>query len=286
VKEQSIRSRRKILWRQFTHNRLSVVGLFLTGILVIMALFAEVIAPYDPTAGELAARLESPSWHHPFGSDDLGRDVLSRVVYGSRVSLLVGLSVVSISAIAGTLIGSLAGYIGGKADEIVMRLIDILLAFPGLLLAIAVMAVFGRSLSNVIFALSIVGWTGYARLARGQVLVEREKEYILAARALGLPTIRIIFRHLIPNTLVPVIILATLGIAGVIVQEAGLSFLGLGVQPPTPSWGSMINDGRQYFLQAQHLMIFPGIAIMLAVLGFNFIGDGLRDMFDPRSNYL
>lgn len=275
----------KIFYKQFIKGRLPVIGLAIITAMLFMTLFADYIVPYDPYKINLSERLSPPGKKHLLGQDDLGRDVLSRIIYGSRVSLKVGFFAVGISVIIGTSIGVIAGYFGGWIDEIIMRLTDIFLAFPAMLLAIAIMAILGGSLNNVIIALSIVGWKTYARLARGQVLVEMGKEYITALRALGFGSFRVIFRHILPNILVPIIVAATLGMAGVIVQEAGLTFLGLGVQPPIPSWGGMLSDGHQYILKAYHLTTFPGLAIMLTVLGFNFIGDGLRDALDPKLRY-
>jgi peptide/nickel transport system permease protein len=255
--------------------------------IVIMAVFAAVLgpllAPFDPSVQELALRLEGPTGLHWFGLDELGRDIFARVLSGARISLLVGLVVVGVSATIGIAMGSVAGYFGGLIDEAISRLIDILLAFPGLLLAIALVAVLGPSLTNVVLALSLIGWVGYARLVRGQVLRTRELEFVQAARALGATTSRILTRHVIPTTLPAVTVQATLGMGGAILAEAALSFLGLGVQPPTPSWGTMLNYGRGHLLDAPHLTIFPGLAIAILVLGFNFLGDGLRDALDPAT---
>ncbi len=265
---------------------LAALGLLILIILVFMALFAPFLAPYDPTAIHLAEGLSGPSITHPLGQDKLGRDILSRIIYGARISLYVGVFTVALSALIGTMVGAVAGLLGGVVDEVVMRLIDILLAFPGILLAIAFMAVLGPSLNNIVIALTVLGWVGYARLVRGQVLALREFEFVQAARALGADTRRIITRHLVPNVLGPVIVQATFGMAGAIVAEAGLSFLGLGTQPPNPSWGSMLNDGREFLLISPHLTTFPGLAIMAVVLGLNFLGDGLRDILDPRGRTL
>jgi len=213
----------------------------------------------------------------------LGRDILSRVLAGARISLLVGLVVVSISSAVGILVGAIAGYFGGRVDEALSRIIDVLMAFPGLLLAIAMVAVLGPSLANVVIALSLIGWVGYARLVRGQVLRARELEFVQAARALGASTPRVLIHHVIPTALPAVSVQATLGMGGAILAEASLSFLGLGVQPPTPSWGTMLNYGRIHLLDAPHLTIFPGLAIAILVLGFNFLGDGLRDALDPKA---
>jgi peptide/nickel transport system permease protein len=248
----------------------------------IVAAVGPWIVPADPSALDLALRLEGPSAAHPFGLDELGRDVLARLVMGARVSLFVGLTVVGISATVGTIVGAVAGYAGGLIDELAGRLMDVLLAFPGILLAIAMVAVLGPSLANVVLALVVIGWVGYARLVRGQVLKVKELEYVQAARAMGAPVRRILARHVVPAVFSAVIVQATLGMAGAIIAEASLSFLGLGVQPPTPSWGTMLDAGRAHLVDAPHLTVFPGIAIALLVLGFNFVGDALRDRLDPR----
>jgi peptide/nickel transport system permease protein len=258
------------------------------GVLVVIAVVAAAlvgpwIAPADPSVQDLPQRLVGPTWSHPLGFDELGRDVLARLLVGARISLLVGLSVVSISATIGTVVGSVAGYAGGWIDEILGRLMDILMAFPGILLAIALVAVLGPSLTNVVLALASIGWVGYARLVRGQALKVRELEYVQAARALGATAPRILVRHVIPATLSSVTVQATLGMASAIIAEASLSFLGLGVQPPTPSWGTMLDAGRSHLLDAPHLTVFPGLAIAALVLGFNLSGEWLRDRLDPRS---
>jgi peptide/nickel transport system permease protein len=257
------------------------VGAAIVIVAVLAAIFGPMVLSIDPAVQDLPLRLEGPTGAHWFGLDELGRDIFARVLWGARISLLVGIVVVGISSTIGILLGSIAGYIGGRVDEGISRLMDILLAFPGLLLAIALVAVLGPSLINVIFALSLIGWVSYARLVRGQVLRAREFEFVQAARALGATTPRILVRHLIPTTLPAVTVQATLGMGGAILAEAALSFLGLGVQPPTPSWGTMLSYGRAHLLEAPHLTIFPGIAIAVLVLGFNFLGDGLRDALDP-----
>jgi peptide/nickel transport system permease protein len=259
------------------------VGAVLVVGIVIAALLAPWIVPFDPAVQELALRLEGPSRAHWFGLDELGRDILSRVLMGARVSLFVGLVVVGVSSTVGLAVGSIAGYYGGRLDQAISRVMDVLLAFPGLLLAIALVAVLGPSLTNVVLALTAIGWVGYARLVRGQVLRAREYEYVTAARALGAGTWRALARHVLPTALPAVTVQATLGMAGAILSEAALSFLGLGVQPPTPSWGTMINGGRAHLLDAPHLTVCPGIFLAVVVLGFNFLGDGLRDRLDPRT---
>ena len=258
------------------------VGLVIVSIAVVAALLGPALTPYDPAAQDLARRLEPPSLPHPFGLDELGRDILARILSGARISLLVGLAVVSVSSAVGMLVGSVAGYFGGRVDDVISRIIDVLMAFPGILLAIALVAVLGPSLTNVVMALSVIGWVGYARLVRGQALRAREFDFVQAARALGAGSRRIIIRHILPTALPAVVVQATLGMAGAIIAEAALSFLGLGVQPPTPSWGTMLDAGRSHLFDAPHLTIFPGLAIAVLVLGFNFLGDGLRDRVDPK----
>ena len=255
-------------------------------IIVFVAFFAAVagplLCPYDPSAQELARRLEAPSLAHPLGLDELGRDILARLLQGARISLMVGIAVVSVSSAVGMLFGSIAGYFGGRVDDLISRVIDVLMAFPGILLAIALVAVLGPSLVNVVLALSVIGWVGYARLVRGQALRARELEFVQAARACGASSARIVLRHILPTAIPAVVVQATLGMAGAIIAEAALSFLGLGVQPPTPSWGTMLDAGRAHLFDAPHLTIFPGLAIATLVLGFNFLGDGLRDRVDPK----
>ncbi len=252
-------------------------GACVVGLAVLAAVIGPWLVPYDPSAQELALRLEGPSRLHWLGLDELGRDILARVTSGARISLLVGLVVVSVSVSIGSSMGAIAGYYGGIIDEAISRVIDILLAFPGLLLAIALVAVLGPSLTNVVIALSLIGWVGYARVARAQVLQAREFEYVVAARAIGAATARILIRHVLPAALPALTVQATLGMGGAILSEAALSFLGLGVQPPTPSWGAMLNYGRVHVLDAPHLTVFPGLAIAIVVLGLNLLGDSLRD---------
>lgn len=259
-------------------------GLAVSLILVVVAIGAPWIAPGNPAAQSLPERLLPPNAHHWMGTDELGRDVLSRIVYGARVSLLVGVSVVLGAGVVGLALGSLAGYFGGGFDRFVnIILINSFLSFPGILLAIAFAAFLGPGLDKVILALTITGWAGYARLARAQVLKVREMEFVLAARSLGASHARILLRHLLPNTLQPVLIQATIGMAGAILAESTLSFLGLGVVAPTPSWGAMLNDARNHLFDAPHLVVFPALGIMAAVLAFNLLGDALRDWLDPRT---
>jgi len=270
--------------RRFLAHQGAMVGLALSCGMVVLAAVGPSIAPHDPIAQDLAGRLSPPGAGHWLGQDSLGRDVLSRILVGARVSLSVGVVVVCVSATIGTLVGAIVGLAGGWVDEVTMRLVDVLLAFPGILLAIALGAVLGPGLDHTVLALCVLGWVGYARLVRGQVLALREREFVQAAVALGAGRARIVRKHLIPNLLAPVLVQATFGMASAIVAEASLSFLGLGVVPPTPSWGSMIDDGRLYLEQAPHVAAFPGIAILLTVLGLNFLGDGLRDALDVKGS--
>jgi peptide/nickel transport system permease protein len=266
------------------NNPLAAAGVVLVILFVILALFAPWIAPQNPAAINLPARLNSFSHAHWLGTDELGRDILSRVIFGARISMLVGSCVVLASLGLGLVIGSVAGYYGGAIDRFVnIVLMNAFLSFPGILIAIAFVAFRGPGIFNLVVALSLGGWVGYARLVRGQVLAAREREFVEAARALGATDLRIIVRHILPNIIQPVIVQAAIGMAGAILAEATMSFLGLGVPPPTASWGTMLNDGRVYLFEAPHLVLFPALAVMLAVLSFNFIGDALRDYLDPRS---
>jgi peptide/nickel transport system permease protein len=259
-----------------------VIGSGLIGLLLVAALIGPAIVPHPPVHQQLDEGLRGPSWDHPLGQDRLGRDELSRLLAGARVSLGVGISVVGVSLLLGVLIGGVAGVRGGWIDETLMRLTDVLLAFPGLLLAIAFTAVLGPGLDHVILALCLMGWVSYARLTRGQLLALREQEYVTAARAIGVGWPRLLRVHLLPNLFAPLLVEASFGMAGAITAEAGLSFLGLGIQPPSPSWGSMLAEGRAFGVLAPHLTLAPGLAIMTVVLGLNLLGDGLRDKLDVR----
>lgn len=268
----------------FRSNPLALLGATLIVVLALSALLAPWLAPQDPAHIDLPARLTPPSSTHWLGADELGRDILSRVLYGARISMLVGASVVALSLTLGLIIGSIAGYYGGRIDRFFnIVVMNAFLSFPGILLAIAFVAFLGPGIFNLVLALSLGGWVGYARLVRGQVLATREREFVEAARALGAGDLRIIVRHILPNIIQPVIVQAAIGMAGAVLAEATMSFLGLGVPPPTASWGSMLNDGRSHLVDAPHLVLFPAGAVMLAVLSFNFVGDALRDYLDPRS---
>jgi len=275
---------RHILWRVGRRNPLAAAGTVMVAVFVFFALFAPWIAPQDPSHIDLAARLAGPSSAHWFGTDELGRDILSRTIYGARISMMVGGSVVTGALILGLIVGAVGGYYGGKIDRFVnVVVMNAFLSFPGILLAIAFVAFLGPGIFNLILALSIGGWVGYARLVRAQVLAVRDREFVEAARALGASDWRILTRHILPSIIQPVIVQAAIGMAGAVLAEATMSFLGLGVPPPTASWGSMLSDGRSHLFDAPHLVLFPALAVMLAVLSFNFIGDALRDYLDPRS---
>jgi peptide/nickel transport system permease protein len=265
-------------------NVLASIGMVLVAVFVVFALFAPWIAPQNPSNIDLPSRLQPPSGIHWFGTDELGRDIFSRVIYGARISMLVGSSVVAGSLLLGLILGSIAGYYGGLSDKFFNVIVmNAFLSFPGILLAIAFVAFLGPGIFNLVLALCIGGWVGYARLVRAQVLAVKEKEFVEAARALGASDWRIVTRHILPNIIQPVIVQAAIGMAGAVLAEATMSFLGLGVPPPTASWGSMLNDSRAHLFDAPHLVLFPALAVMLAVLSFNFIGDALRDYMDPRS---
>ncbi|MGA7632728.1 MAG: ABC transporter permease [Terriglobales bacterium] len=266
------------------HNPLAAIGVVLVSIFVFAAIFAPWISPQDPAHIDLPNRLQSSTAQHWCGTDELGRDILSRLIWGARISLFVGGSVVAGSLALGLIIGSIAGYYGGGVDRFVnVVVMNAFLSFPGILIAIAFVAFRGPGIFNLILALSLGGWVGYARLVRAQVLAVREREFVEAARALGGGDFHIVTRHILPNIIQPVIVQAAIGMAGAVLAEATMSFLGLGVPPPTASWGSMLNDARSHLFDAPHLVLFPAFTVMFAVLAFNFIGDALRDLLDPRS---
>ena len=265
-------------------NPLATIGIFSVLVFVIFAIFAPFIAPFDPAQINLPQRLSPPSAMHWFGTDELGRDILSRVIFGARLSMFVSISVVAGSLGIGLIVGAIAGFYGGRIDRFVnVFLMNAFLSFPGILLAIAFVAFVGPGIMNLVLALAIGGWVGYARLVRAQVLAVREREFVEAAQAPGASDLRLIVRHILPNIIQPVLVQGAIGMAGAVLAEATMSFLGLGVPPPAASWGSMLNDARSHLFDAPHLVLFPAAAVMLAVLSFNFIGDALRDFLDPRS---
>ncbi len=266
---------------QLKKNKLAMVGLFLIGCLLALAAVGPFISPYNPLVPDPINRLKGPSGAHLLGTDSLGRDILSRVIYGSRISIIIGLIAVSISLVPGTLLGLLSGFYGKKLDEPIMRFMDIMLAFPAILLAIFITAILGPNLLNTMIAVGIVYVPHYARIVRSSVLTLKEQEFVQAVRSIGGTNLRIIGLHILPNTVPPIIVYATLGMGTAVLQAAALGFLGLGAQPPTPEWGAMLSEGRQYIQWAPHVAAFPGLAIFILVLGFNLFGDGLRDLLDP-----
>lgn len=267
---------------RFVKNKMAVLGLLILALLVIMAIFAPVIATHVPEKQDLANRLALPSAAHFFGTDNFGRDIFSNVVYGARISLFIGLAATTISVVIGTIIGAVAGFFGGQVDNVIMRIVDVFLSIPSLILAIAISAVLGNGIRNLILAVSLSGITGYARIVRASVLSVKEQEYVEAAQIGGAGNLRLIFRHILPNCTGPIIVQATLGVGTAILQAASLSFIGLGVQPPTPEWGGMLSAGRDYIRDFPHLTLFPGLAIALTIFSLNLFGDGLRDTLDPK----
>lgn len=268
--------------RRLLKHPVGVIGVVIIVILVLAALLGPIVSPYDPNEQDFDNRFSPPTLSHPFGTDDFGRDTLSRVMYGARISLLVGVIAVSIAATLGTFLGLVAGYSTRVIDEVIMRIMDILFAFPAILLAIAILAALGKGIANAMIAIGLVYTPIFARIARGAVLSVRNEEFIKAARALGTRHFTILFRHILPNSLAPLIVETTLSLAFAILAEAALSFFGLGTQPPDPSWGRMLSEGRAYFQQSVWMAVFPGLSIMISVMGFNFLGDGLRDALDPK----
>ena len=271
-------------WRRMRYSITARIGMVIVAIILLAAVLTPIIDRYDPKLdSDLPNSRQPPSWQHIMGTDNLGRDIFRRILHGARLSLGVGLVAVALSGIGGTILGLVSGYFGGTVDMVIMRIVDILMAFPGMLLAIAIVAARGTGLFNTVVAISVVGVSGYARLVRSMVLSLRERDYILAAHMVGVRNPRIIFRHILPNSLAPIIVSATMGIGGRILQAAALGFLGLGAQPPMPEWGVMISDGRPFLRQFPHMVFFPGMAIMFTVVGFNLLGDGLRDALDPQT---
>ncbi|MCK8815799.1 ABC transporter permease [Natroniella sulfidigena] len=279
----------KDAWRRLRKNKMAMIGLGITLVVIFVAIFAPLLAPHDPyyspvmEDGQAELSMQGPSLSYPLGTDRLGRDILSRIIYGTRISLIVGVITQLIALAIGITLGSVAGYYGGIVDDVISYFINVFLAFPFLLFAIAIMAVFqDPGIEQVFLALGLVTWPGLARIVRGEVMSLKEEEYIEAARSLGAKDFRIMTKHVIPNCLAPIIVTVTLGVAGAILAEAGLSFLGIGAQPPMPSWGLMLNAGRDYLRSDPRMMWFPGLAIMITVLGLNLFGDGLRDVLDPK----
>ena len=269
-------------WRQVTHNRMAVAGFIILGLLALIAIFAQYVAPYSPLQMDLEGNLQPPTAEHWLGTDKLGRDVLSRVIYGSRISLVVGFIVQGIALAVGITLGAISGYFGGVLDMIIQRAVDVIMAFPFLILAIAIVSLIGPSLTNMMLVLGGVVWVDYTRMVRGMVLSVKQQEYITAARVVGARNSRIIFRHVLPGTLSVIIVQATFGMATAILAASGLSFLGMGAQPPTAEWGALLSEAKPFLRQLPMMSIAPGVAIMITVLAINFVGDALRDAFDPR----
>ena len=284
IKNNKKRGQLAEIWHRLKRNKMAVLGLFLITIMIVLAIFADVIADYETVVikQNLSNRLQAPSMSHILGTDEFGRDIFARLIHGARVSLKVGVLAVGISIAIGGALGAIAGYYGGHLDNIIMRIMDIFLAVPSILLAIAIVSALGPNLINLMVAISISSIPGYARIVRASVLSIRDQEYVEAAKAIGASDTRIILKHIIPNSLAPVIVQGTLGVAGAILSVAGLSFIGLGIQPPAPEWGSMLSGGRQYLRYAWWVTTFPGLAIMITILSLNLLGDGLRDALDPR----
>jgi len=270
------------VWRRLKQNKSAMLGLAIIMVLILSALFADIIAPFGIDDQNLMNALQKPNSTHWFGTDNFGRDIFSRVVHGSRISLQVGFIAVGIAMITGGILGAIAGYYGGRLDNFIMRMMDILLAIPSILLAISIVAALGPGLSNVMIAVGISSIPSYSRIVRASVLTLKDQEFVEAARAVGANDVRIIGRHIIPNSMAPIIVQATLGVAGAILSAAGLSFIGLGIQPPTPEWGAMLSSGRQFIRDYPHMTAFPGLVIMITIFGLNLLGDGLRDALDPR----
>lgn len=271
-----------MMLKRFKKNKRAMVGLWMVVVFVLVALSAPWIAPYDPYEQNMQQMLESPSLAHPFGTDEFGRDILSRIIYGAQISLMIGIVGVFIAVVLGVTLGTISGYFGGFLDSLIMRIMDIFMAFPSFLLALAIVSVLGPGMVNVMIAIGIFAVPNFARIARSAVIAVKNKEYIEAAEAMGASHTRIIFKHIIPNSLAPIIVLSTMRIATAILTAAGLSFLGMGAQPPTPEWGAMLSTGREYLRASPHVSTIPGLAIMFMVLSFNMLGDGLRDALDPK----
>ncbi len=278
------RSGIRYFFKRFTSDsKLNIVALSIIGLFFFLCLFGPLVAPYDPIEQNIQNKFASPSLSHPFGTDEIGRDILSRIMAGARISLGIAILILAIAIPIGTLVGLISGYAGGLTDEILMRVTDIFLAFPAIILAMAIAAALGPNLRNTVIALTVVYWPWYARLVRGQVLQLKEREFVEAGRAVGNPTYRLIYRYILPNSFTPIVIQGTIDIGFAVLATAGLSFIGLGAQPPTPEWGAMISYSRTYFRVAWWYFLFPGLALTFTVVGFNLLGDGLRDYFDPRT---
>jgi peptide/nickel transport system permease protein len=273
---------RHLFWKRFRKNRLALAGAFIVILLFFVSLFASLVSPYDPGQIDIKRVLQEPTAEHIFGTDALGRDVFSRMIWGSRISLLVGFVAVGIATLIGIFLGALAGYYGRWVDNLIMRFVDIMLCFPTFFLILAVIALLEPNIWNIMIIIGITGWMGVARLVRAEFLSLKERDFTVAEKALGAKDFRIIFRHILPNAMAPILVSATLGVAGAILTESALSFLGIGVQPPTPSWGNILTAGKDNIEIAWWLSLYPGLAILMTVLGYNLLGEGIRDAIDPR----
>lgn len=275
----------RLFWRMLRKNKLAMLGLIILTLIVLTVIFANVLAPYDYTAQNLANMKKFPSMKHPFGTDEFGRDILSRIIYGTRQSLVIGVGSIAIAVLAGGLIGLISGFYGGWLDNLLMRITDVMMAIPGMLLAIAIVAALGSSLKNLLIAIAIAKLPNFARIMRATVMSAREQEYVTASKVMGIPNWKILLEDILPNSLSPMIVQATLGIAFAILTAAGMSFMGLGIQPPTPEWGAMISTAKNYIRDYPYMVMFPGAAIMITILALNLLGDGLRDALDPKLRY-
>lgn len=275
----------RLFWRMLRKNKLAMLGLIILTLIVLTAIFANVLAPYDYTAQNLVNMKKFPSMEHPFGTDEFGRDILSRIIYGTRQSLVIGVGSIAIAVLAGGLIGLISGFYGGWLDNLLMRITDVMMAIPGMLLAIAIVAALGSSLKNLLIAIAIAKLPNFARIMRATVMSAREQEYVTASKVMGISNWKILLEDILPNSLSPMIVHATLGIAFAILTAAGMSFMGLGIQPPTPEWGAMISTAKNYIRDYPYMVMFPGAAIMITILALNLLGDGLRDALDPKLRY-
>jgi len=282
INKEIVGSKLKRLWHNFKKRKVAIIGLIITVIFILLGIFANILAPYDPITISLSERLQGPSRNHWLGTDEMGRDILSRLLYGVRISIRVGVTVVGLAMLLGVPLGIISGYYGGVVDSFLMRFLDILMAFPGVILYICIVAVLGPSLENAMIAISIYAMPNFARLARAETLSIKYNEYIEASKAVGSNNARIMYSQILPNIVTSLIVLGTLSSGNAILTTSSLGFLGLGAQPPTPEWGAMLSAGRKYILMAPHITIFPGLAILLFVLGLNLFGDGIRDMLDPK----
>ena len=278
-------SEAQIFWRMLLKNKLAIFGMVIIALIIFSAIFADILAPYDYTKQDLMAMKQIPSATHWFGTDEFGRDILSRIIFGTRQSLFIGVGSILIASVIGGGLGLISGYYGGHIDNLIMRVMDVMMAIPGMLLALAIVAALGTSMTNLLIAIAIAKLPNFARIMRASVLSTKKQEYVIASKVMGIPSRKIILEDILPNSMSPMIVQFTLGIAFAILTAAGLSFMGLGIQPPTPEWGAMISTAKNYIRDFPHMVIFPGAAIMITILALNLLGDGLRDALDPKLRY-